>query len=284
MNMFPVLSGRVVDQHAEIIVERLDQLDGLQLRVGGKYLNRHGSENLIVREMTARDGAVFNEHGMRFIDDAGRAYRPDGTNNLVGSESMMDLVKEVGGVTPGISSSLGQTKVPYKPVVQQPLSEKNFIKDDFLKIGSYYKNRAGQLIKIVGNLDSETIESYRTQLFNDGYRFQDEYRRSYLPDGSRWTGGRESKDDLIEEVEMDQTSLSPPKFSNSYLQSRVEALEECLRQTRFLVSKCSVHGFRDPASNEDLFTNNGAISKLIPVRPDDHAKSLAMVKESLKTE
>ena len=50
------------------------------------------------------------------------------------------------------------------------------------------------------------------------------------------------------------------------LARRVAELEDCLRTTRTLVSKCRENGFTDDEAVGKLFFNNGTITRLVPLR------------------
>lgn len=51
--------------------------------------------------------------------------------------------------------------------------------------------------------------------------------------------------------------------------NRIEELEEALRVTRRLVGEASFEGFVGHDTIMRLFQNNGAITKLVPIRPED---------------
>jgi hypothetical protein len=71
----------------------------------------------------------------------------------------------------------------------------------------------------------------------------------------------------------DRLLHNPLRSENTKLKERIAELEECLRQTRTIVSSCAMTGFIEAEFIHDLFTNNGAITRLVPLRPEDREES-----------
>lgn len=69
-------------------------MDKLNLEMGQIYRNRRGESALITGVVTP-DSRWDYECGMRFRDDIGRTYRPDGTYNNIPSYNHLDLVEQI---------------------------------------------------------------------------------------------------------------------------------------------------------------------------------------------
>jgi hypothetical protein len=71
---------------------------------------------------------------------------------------------------------------------------------------------------------------------------------------------------------------SYPTGTYQELQNRVVELEECLRQTRKLVSRAAAVGF-DEESVRKIYANNGAITRLVAVLPEEREAGLKFLND-----
>jgi hypothetical protein len=56
---------------------------------------------------------------------------------------------------------------------------------------------------------------------------------------------------------------------DAHRDTELEELRNCLRGTRRLVGICAANGFTNTDDVINLFNNNGKITRLVPVRPQD---------------
>lgn len=146
-----------------------------------------------------------------------------------------------------------------------------------IRIGGQYRNAAGSLVTIL-SFDSDNEDRF---IGDDQISYDENGRWSFLDDAmsskdlievvSAPSDQYVEQQDLLSDAPLSEAALSA-KHMNGGRNKRIEELEECLRETRYLVGKAAMDGFLDPESIQAVFKNNGAINRLVPSRPEDRAR------------
>jgi hypothetical protein len=264
MEKFPVLAGRVTREQAshivtELVMKAAEKRDPIVLEVGGTYRNGFGDEISIVKEtphsvlpdVTVYVGSdewgyavngrwSWDEDVVCKSDLIEVVYAPSDSCRLADITKLVDRLR-----VSADESESGRNMAGTPQYCRQAA-------DLLSKYGSIItslQTRHDEIIRIMGRMSARSMGIDAVKL----------YRALY---GTS----------LLETVEIVNKAEIEEEKRDAYinpLSARVVELEECLRQTRELVSSCAASSFAEPEFISRLYRNNGKITQLVPQRPED---------------